>query len=233
MTSFFIYPKLRLKMTFPTIKAVVFDMDGLMLNTEDIFDISGRQLLRRRGMEMTKEIHRSMLGRRPNEAFQALKDLTGITDSIEDLHQETKQLFAEAAEHHLNTMPGLFPLLDHLEDLGIPKAVATSSPRAYLQDMLNHFDLLPRFHFALTAEDVTHGKPHPEIYQQAMRQLNVQPSHTLVLEDSETGTKAAAAAGAFAVSVPNPHTIEGDFSMASLVLPSLLDEQLFELLPRS
>lgn len=218
-------------MTSPEIKAVVFDMDGLMLNTEDIFDISGRQLLERRGLQMTDEIHQSMLGRRPDEAFQALKDLTGIADSIDDLHEETKQLFAEAAKHHLDTMPGLFELLDRIEYLGLPKAVATSSPRTYLQDMLNEFGLLPRFQFALTAEDVIHGKPHPEIYQQAIRQLNVRPSQTLVLEDSETGTKAAAAAGAFTVSVPNPHTAAGDFSMASRIVTSLHDDQLLNLLP--
>ena len=218
-------------MTSPEIKAVVFDMDGLMLNTEDIFDISGRQLLERRGLQMTDKIHQSMLGRRPDEAFQALKDLTGIADSIDDLHEETKQLFAEAAKHHLDTMPGLFELLDRIEYLGLPKAVATSSPRTYLQDMLNEFGLLPRFQFALTAEDVIHGKPHPEIYQQAIRQLNVRPSQTLVLEDSETGTKAAAAAGAFTVSVPNPHTATGDFSMASRIVTSLHDDQLLNLLP--
>ena len=218
-------------MTSPEIKAVVFDMDGLMLNTEDIFDISGRQLLERRGLQMTDEIHQSMLGRRPDEAFQALKDLTGIADSIDDLHEETKQLFAEAAKHHLDTMPGLFELLDRIEYLGLPKAVATSSPRTYLQDMLNEFGLLPRFQFALTAEDVIHGKPHPEIYQQAIQKLNVRPSQTLVLEDSETGTKAAAAAGAFTVSVPNPHTAAGDFSMASRIVTSLHDDQLLNLLP--
>ncbi len=218
-------------MTSPEIKAVVFDMDGLMLNTEDIFDISGRQLLERRGLQMTDEIHQSMLGRRPDEAFQALKDLTGIADSIDDLHEETKQLFAEAAKHHLDAMPGLFELLDRIEYLGLPKAVATSSPRTYLQDMLNEFGLLPRFQFALTAEDVIHGKPHPEIYQQAIQKLNVRPSQTLVLEDSETGTKAAAAAGAFTVSVPNPHTAAGDFSMASRIVTSLHDDQLLNLLP--
>ena len=218
-------------MTSPEIKAVVFDMDGLMLNTEDIFDISGRQLLERRGLQMTDEIHQSMLGRRPDEAFQALKNLTGIADSIDDLHEETKQLFAEAAKHHLDTMPGLFELLDRIEYLGLPKAVATSSPRTYLQDMLNEFGLLPRFQFALTAEDVIHGKPHPEIYQQAIQKLNVRPSQTLVLEDSETGTKAAAAAGAFTVSVPNPHTAAGDFSMASRIVTSLHDNQLLNLLP--
>ena len=97
--------------------------------------------------------------------------------------------------------------------------------------MLDEFGLLPRFQFALTAEDVIHGKPHPEIYQQAIQKLNVRPSQTLVLEDSETGTKAAAAAGAFTVSVPNPHTAAGDFSMASRIVTSLHDDQLLNLLP--
>lgn len=217
-------------MNLPQIKAVVFDLDGLMLNTEDIFDIAGRQLLERRGMKMTEEIHRSMLGRRPNEAFQSLKDLTGISDSIDQLKEETKALFAAAAKQHLNTMPGLFALLDRIEGLGLPKAVATSSPRAYLIDMLNEFQLLSRFQFTLTAEDVIHGKPHPEIYQQAMKLLKTAPENTLVLEDSETGTKAAAAANAFAVSVPNRHTLAGDFSMASLVVASLEDDRLLKLL---
>lgn len=213
--------------------AVVFDLDGLMLNTEDIFDIAGRKLLELRGMQMTDEIHHSMLGRRPDEAFQALKDLTGIPDSIEDLKSETKVLFAEAAKNHLAPMPGLMSFLERVEQLHLPKAVATSSPRAYLQDMLNEFDLLPRFQFTLAAEDVTHGKPSPEIYLKAMEQLQVSPSRTLILEDSETGTKAGVASGAFTVAVPNRHTAVGDFSKASLVANSLQDESLLSLLPIS
>jgi HAD superfamily hydrolase (TIGR01509 family) len=215
----------------PHIKAVVFDLDGLMLNTEDIFDMAGRQLLERRDMQMTDEIHHSMLGRRPAEAFQAMKDLTGITDSIEDLFAETRELFGQIAEHHLDVMPGLFDLLDHVDSIQRPKAVATSSPRDYMTNLLNRFELLHRFHFALTAEDVTHGKPHPEIYLTAAKMLEVAPENMLVLEDSETGTRAAAAAGAFVVSVPNQHTAVGDFSMASLRLNSLADPQLTSLLP--
>ncbi|MEZ6130233.1 MAG: HAD family phosphatase [Planctomycetaceae bacterium] len=217
----------------PVIKAVVFDLDGLMLNTEDIFDLAGRQLLNRRGMQMTEQIHRSMLGRRPDEAFQAMKDLTGITDRIEDLKSETRELFAEIAAHHLAMMPGLLELLDLIEERNLPKAVATSSPRDYLLDMLTRFDLLHRFPLTLTAEDVTHGKPHPEIYLSAATQLSVDPANVLVLEDSETGTRAAASAGAFTVSVPNQHTHRGDFSMTSLLARSLSDPQLLGLLAPS
>lgn len=214
----------------PRIRAVVFDLDGLILNTEDIFDLAGRQLLERRGLEMTEQIHHSMLGRRPAEAFEILKSLTGISDPIPDLMVEARDLFAAIAEHHLDTMPGLHDLLLLLEERALPKAVATSSPRSYMRELLSRFDLLHRFAFSLTAEDVTHGKPHPEIYRTAAQRLQVEPQEMLVLEDSETGTRAAAAAGAFAVSVPNRHTAVGDFSMSSLVVSSLQDPLLRELL---
>lgn len=198
----------------PEIDAVIFDLDGLMLNTEDVFSMSGRELLARRGHQMTDEIHQSMLGRRPEEAFQALKDRTGIADSIDALKQETYELFHTFAENHLETMPGLVELLDLIEETGIPKAVATSSPRDYMQDMLGRFNLLHRFSFALTAEDVSRGKPHPEIYLLAATRLSVSPARMLVLEDSEPGTRAASSAGALAISIPNEHTDWGDFSMA-------------------
>ena len=214
----------------PQIRAVVFDMDGLMLNTEDVFDLAGKQLLERRGLEMTDVIRHSMLGRRPVDAFNALKLHTGMLDRIEDLMYETKELFETIAENSLATMPGLHDVLELIESLNLPRAVATSSPRAYMTPLLERFELLHRFHFTLTAEDVTHGKPHPEIYQMAASRLNVLPAQMLVLEDSETGTRAAHAAGAYIVSVPNRHTAVGDFSMSRLKIDSLLDERLHELL---
>lgn len=210
-------------------RAVVFDLDGLMLNTEDIFALAGEELLLRRNLSMTDEIHHAMLGRRPDEAFQAMKDLTGIEDEISALKEETKQLFGHHAETHLQMMPGLIELLAIVEDCNLPKAVATSSPREYLLEMLSRFDLAHRFDFTLTAEDVTHGKPHPEIYLAAAEKLSLQPPEILVLEDSQAGVTAASAAGAFAVAVPNRHTEVGDFSMASLRITSLADERLHSL----
>ena len=143
---------------------------------------------------------------------------------------ETKELFEEIAEHSLATMPGLHEVLELAEAKNLPLAVATSSPRAYMTTLLERFELLHRFHFTLTAEDVTHGKPHPEIYQLAASRLNVSPSQMLVLEDSETGTRAAHAAGAYIISVPNRHTVFGDFSMSRLRIDSLLDKRLHDLL---
>ncbi len=205
-------------------------MDGLMLNTEDVFDLAGQELLARRGMDMTDAIRHRMIGRRPQEAFAAMKEVTGIPDAIEDLMEETRRLFAEYAEQSLSCMPGLADLLQEAVAAGIPRAVATSSPRRYMEDLLNRFDLLPFFQTTLTAEDVTCGKPHPEIYLTAARRLGVSPPSMLVLEDSEAGTRAAAAAEAFVVAVPNRHTADGDFSMARFVADSLHDDRILSLI---
>jgi HAD superfamily hydrolase (TIGR01509 family) len=213
----------------PRIQAVVFDLDGLMLNTEDIFELAGQQLMARRGMEMTDELRRGMLGRRPVEAFTVFRQMTGLPDSIEELMMETKELFEAIAVQHLGPMPGLMSLLELIDSRKLPRAVATSSPRAYMEALLGRMRLLEGFQFALTAEDVTHGKPHPEIYLKAAEKLGIATENMLVLEDSETGTKAAAEAGAFVVSVPNRHTDWGDFSLCHLKISSLEDEQLRQL----
>ena len=99
----------------------------------------------------------------------------------------------------------------------------------YLASMLERFDLQKRFDPLLTAEDVAHGKPHPEIYLTAARKIGVDPAEMLVLEDSEAGTRAAAAAVAIAVSVPHQHSRSHDFRVATHVVSGLNDPLLLAL----
>ncbi len=203
------------------IKAVAFDLDGLMFNTEDIFEIAGRELMQRRGKVMTEECHHAMLGRRPEEAFAALQRLMDIDEPMEVLMAETKELFDSLIDDHLAPMPGLFELLSFVDERNKPRAVATSSPHDYMREMLGRYGLFDGFVHHLAAEDVTQGKPKPDIYLKAAERLGVSPGEMMVLEDSEAGTRAAAAAGAVIVSVPNRHTKVQDFSAASHVVESL------------
>jgi HAD superfamily hydrolase (TIGR01509 family) len=213
----------------PQIEAVAFDCDGLMFNTEESFNVAGRELLRRRGHELTPEVLRIMMGRRAVEAFDALVSNLRLEDPPALLQQEYEGLFHAALEGRLNVMPGLLDLLALIEDRGLPKAVCTSSDRNHLQHVLGRFELLSRFDTTLTAEDVTHGKPHPEIYLAAAKRLGVSPERLLVLEDSENGTKAAVAAGAVAVSVPHEHSSSQDFASAWLIADTLADPRLVAL----
>lgn len=214
----------------PPIKAVVFDLDGLMFNTEEVFNRSGREQLRRRGKELTDELVSRMMGRRAHEAFAVMVEVHGFTDTIEELQRESREIFYEMLPEYLAPMPGLFDLLDVLESRPLPKGVATSSARAYLEDILGRFELLSRFPMTLTAEDVTDGKPHPEIYLKAAERIGVDPREMLVLEDSEAGTKAGAAAGAVVVSVPHEYSRRHDFSAATYVATGLNDPQLLAML---
>jgi len=215
----------------PRIRAVVFDLDGLMLNTEDVFHLTGHELLRRRNKLATQELFNLMMGRRANESFLAMKEHMELQETVEALAIESWQIFDSLLDEHLGLMPGLSELLDRIDLAGIPKGVATSSDRKYLQRMLGRFGLYERFQMSLTAEDVTHGKPHPEIYLKAAERIGVAPHEMLVLEDSEAGTNAAAEAGAHIISVPHDHSRHMDFSRAKTVATSLIDPAILSLLP--
>lgn len=216
----------------PSIRAVCFDLDGLMFNTEHVFFEAGGELLRRRGHEMTLDVMNVLIGRRPMESFQALVAYLKLDESPEALLAESREIFHAMLATRLAPMPGLFELLDAIEAAGLPKGVATSSPRYYLNDVLGQFQLLPRFCITLTSEDVTHGKPNPEIYLKAARMLSVDPAEMLVMEDSHAGTAAAVAAGAHVVSIPHEFTAGHDFAGAKHIAGSLADPYIHGLLQR-
>ena len=146
------------------------------------------------------------------------------------LAAESNEIFLGLLTERLATMPGLLELLAALETAGIPKAIATSSGRRLTEACLAPFQLAPRFRFVLTSEDITRGKPDPEIYLLAAQRFGVPPAEMLVLEDSQNGCRAAAAAGAFTVAVPGEHSRRQDFSVANLVIESLADRRLYEVL---
>ncbi len=212
-----------------TPRAVVFDLDGLMFNTEELYVKVGSEVLRRRGKRMTPELLDAMMGRRPPQAIATMIQWHGLDDTVEALIAESAEIFVPILDEHLRPMPGLMDLLDALEADAIPKAVATSSMRGFVTNVLSRFDLIGRFNFLLTAEDVSHGKPHPEIYETAAARFGIEPARMLVLEDSDNGCRAAVAAGAFVVAVPGAHSVHHNFDGVAMRISSLKDRQLLDL----
>ena len=213
-----------------SLRAVTFDMDGLMFNTEEVYSAVGTKVLQRRGHEFTLPLKKEMMGRPPQASFEVMIDWCSLDDGWEQLRDESEVIYIDLLDDYLAPMPGLWQLLDSLEAAGVPKAIATSSQPTLVEVTLSRFGLQPRFECILTAGDITQGKPHPEIYLKAAERLGVPPEEMMVLEDSQIGCRAAAAAGAFVVAVPSEHSQDHDFSVANLVADSLADPRIFEAL---
>lgn len=212
------------------IKAVVFDMDGLMFDTEALYHRVTADLLAEKGKSFTSQIMRAMIGRRAPEAGLALKRLAGLDESVDDLLAMIKERFLAELEVAVHPTPGLFVLLDRIHAAGLPTAVATSSQRAYAESLLRFHGLRDRFQFVLASEDVTQGKPEPEIYLTAAHRLGVNPSNVLVLEDSPPGVTAAKNAGTFAVGIPHAHSPAEDLHLADMIVPRLDDPRIIHLI---
>ena len=174
------------------VRAVAFDLDGLMFNTEEIYVDVARQMLNRRGHELDMDVIHQMMGRPAKTGLPIMIAHYDLTDDVAALEEETEQIFQGLLPQSLAPLPGLYELLQRLDEAAIPKAIATSSRRRYVEKILQLAQLPTRFEFLLTAEDVEHGKPHPvEIYLPRRRTVSVSPSAMMVLEDSEHGCQAA------------------------------------------
>ena len=212
--------------------AVAFDLDGLMFDTEALFFRVAGEMLAARGKVFTHEIMNAMIGRRAVDAGESFKRMSGLDEPVEDLMAEARARFMAELDAAVHPTPGLFALLAHLEHQGIPRVVATSSRRVYAEGLLRKHGLFDHFVAVLTGDDVTHGKPDPEIYLKAATILKVEPSRMLVLEDSAPGLSAAKASGAFSVGVPHEHSPAEGLSHADLIVPRLDSPLLLELLQR-
>jgi HAD superfamily hydrolase (TIGR01509 family) len=178
----------------------------------------------------TPEIMQAMIGRRAAEAAESFRTLAGLDEPAEALLAEARRRFSDEVDAAVHPTAGLFALLDRIEARGLPRAVATSSRRAYTEGLLKRHGLLDRFAFLLTGEDVARGKPDPEIYTKAADRFGVAPAELLVLEDSAPGVEAAKAAGAFVVAVPHEHSPASGLAGADLIVPRLDDSRLLALL---
>ncbi len=212
------------------IQAVALDMDGLTLNTEDLYEEVGQELMTRRGKSYRDEVRQRMMGLPAPQAYEVLIRAEGLTESWEELHQESDAIFERILPNRVQPMPGLLELLDELDTLSLPRCIATSSTASFAKLALGLAGVLPRIDFILTPIDVEHGKPAPDIYCLAASRMKTQPERMLVLEDSSIGTQAGVRSGANVISVPSRHTQGGNFLGARHIVPSLKHVAIYEAL---
>jgi HAD superfamily hydrolase (TIGR01509 family) len=212
------------------IRAVAFDLDGLMFDTEALFFTVAGEMLAIRGKAFTPEIMAAMIGRQAVVAYPALKAMADLEETPDELLAEARARFYERIDTAVHPTSGLFALLSQLEHAGIPRAVCTSSRRSYAERLLGNHGLIHHFAFLLCAEDVTHSKPNPEIYLKAAQRFGIAPGEMLVLEDSPAGLAAGKAAGAFVVAIPHEHCPASTQGDANLIAERLDDPRILDLL---
>lgn len=185
------------------IRACIFDLDGTVLDTESLVVEVGSKVLAKYGKALTVEALHAGTGKRPVEAWQAVVDVLGLDVPAEQLYKESEPLL-QAMWQDARCLPGVRRLLTHLSALGLPLALATSTPRDTLRrKMLNYPHLHAMFQSTKCGDEVENGKPAPDCFLQVAAELGVDPSECLVFEDAPSGVEAAAAAGMRVVAIPS------------------------------
>lgn len=204
-------------------RAVIFDMDGLMLDSERAITACLAQAARELGEEIDDGYWLGMVGKGDVACHAMLAGRLG-RERGEALLAHAQQVYAEVVAQGIPHRPGIVALLEWLSAAGIPRAVGTSTKRPLALRKLEAADLLWRFDAIATSSDVAHAKPAPDIYLLAASQLGVAPADCLVLEDSPTGVQAALAAGMTPIQIPD--LVAPDAAVRALghrIVPSLVD----------
>ncbi len=185
------------------VKAVIFDMDGLLIDSETVYIEALIAETLARGHELPVPIAKKMIGHTWLAGLPHLVEHFGPGLDTEGYRERVTERFYDLAQAGVALKAGVIEILDRLEALGLPRGVATSSRRHDVDHHLGHHDLLRRFQVILAHGEYPRTKPHPDPYLKAAEALGVDPADCLVLEDSYNGVRAGAAAGMMTVMVPD------------------------------
>lgn len=183
--------------------AVVFDMDGTLLDTELVFKQIVFEVTDGLGFSMTDEVHGRMVGSSHEATNALLVEAYGVAFPYSQFDAECRRIMRGRMQQSVPVKAGVPELLKELKGRRVPMAVATSSRAAHALTHLGTAGLLDMFQAIVTRDDVSHPKPHPEPYLTAARHLGLKPADCLAIEDSHSGVKAAHAAGMQTVMVPD------------------------------
>lgn len=203
---------------------IIFDLDGTIIDSEPIAMEAWIRAGEEFGVSIQHDDLLPMIGVNGESNRRMMMDRFGehfpFVPMLERVREITKQTYQEGVP----TKEGIRELLTGLDNLGIRRCIATSSRKARSEDLLQRIGLLKEFEFLLSGEEITHSKPHPEIFERAMTRLGISPRETMVVEDSKNGILGAKASGAISVLIPDLLPVDDIMKEnADLIFNSLLD----------
>jgi HAD superfamily hydrolase (TIGR01509 family) len=204
------------------IDAVVFDMDGLLIDSEQVWDEVRRALTRERGRPWPEDATRAMMGMSSPEWSQYLHETVGLPEGPDEINREVVARMLERYANGPPWLPGAVEAVRRIADRW-PLGLASSSNRELIDAVLEAGGLSGLFRATVSSEEVPRGKPAPDVYVEAARRLGVAPGRAAAVEDSHSGIRSAKAARMRVVAIPNPHfpPDEEALAEADVVLPSI------------
>ena len=204
------------------IEAVVFDLDGVLLDSEQVWDEVREELARERGGRWHDRAQRDMMGMSSTEWSRYMHDVLGLREPPEEISAEVVRRMGARYRAALPLLPGARAAVERLAARW-PLGLASSSNRPLIDLVLDVSCLARFFRVTVSSEEVARGKPAPDVFLEAARRLGVAPERCAVVEDSANGIRAGRAAGMRVVAIPNPHFPPGEEALAAadVVLRSL------------
>ncbi|MGR8921234.1 MAG: HAD family hydrolase [Gammaproteobacteria bacterium] len=200
---------------------VVFDMDGILIDSEPLFRVAAQQAARDVGHHLPDETYAMWMGLPPRAVEAAVVESMGADFPMEDFRQRFREIWTAHTERHgVPAQPGMAALLAGLAERGIPFAVATSTRRADAERSLALADLARHIDVLVGGDEVDNGKPAPDIFLRAAGHLGLDPASCVALEDSAAGVRSAAGAAMLTLMVPDLHQPSPEVAaLADYVLP--------------
>ncbi len=202
------------------ITTVIFDMDGVIVDTEPVHYYAYRQHFSQLGIDVPDEMYATFTGNSTKNVYQRLKEAFTLTDEVEGLVGQKRQIFNDAfdSKEDLDLLPGVGALIEDLHNNGFQLILASSSAKVTIERVFRRFGLHKYFSHIVSGEDFPRSKPDPAIFEKAAALSGVPKNECVVIEDSTAGVKAAKAAGLFCIGYKSDHSILQELKEADIVV---------------